>query len=73
MLMFLYLCTGFAISTALVSLAHVVAFAWHGVRIRMESGASGNVRGTQLKEMVIGWVVLGFSIYVIIMLSAMYP
>ncbi len=70
---FLYLCTGFAFASAVVSMANVVAFAWHGVRVRMESGASGNVRGRSLAEMVIGWVALGVSSSVIILLWTLYP
>lgn len=73
MLNFLYLCTGSAIATAAVSLAHVVAFAWHGVRKRLESGESGNVRGRALAELVVGWVALGVSSTVIILLSTLYP
>ena len=73
MLIFLYLCTGFTIAAAVVSLANVVAFAWHGVRMRMESGTSGNVKGRALAEMVVGWLALGVSISVIILLSTLYP
>ena len=73
MLIFLYSCTGFAFAGAVVSMANVVAFAWHGVRSRMESGESGNVKGRALAEMVVGWVALGVSFSVIILLSALYP
>ena len=73
MLTFLYLCTGFAFSTAVVSLANVVAFGWHGVRLRVDSGASSNVRGRVLAEMVVGWVVLGVASSVLILLSTLYP
>ncbi|MFH1809696.1 MAG: hypothetical protein ABIJ09_13195 [Pseudomonadota bacterium] len=73
MLIFLYFCTGFAFATAVVSLANVVAYAWHGVRTRMESGDSGNVRGRVLKEMAVGWVVLGLSTGVLILLRSLYP
>ena len=73
MLVFLYLCTGFSFAAAVVSMAHVVAFAWHGVRARMESGESGNLRGRALTEMVVGWVALGVSSSVIILLGSLYP
>ena len=73
MLSFLYLCTGFAFATVVVSMAHVVAFAWHGVRTRMESGESGNVRGRVLAELVVGWVALGVSSSVLILLKTLYP
>ncbi len=73
MLVFLYLCTGFTFAAAVVSLAHVVAFAWHGVRARMESGESGNLRGRALAELVVGWVVLGFTTSVLILLGSLYP
>lgn len=73
MLVFLYLCTGFTIAAAAVSLAHVVAFAWHGVRMRLESGESGNVKGRALAELVVGWVALGVSSSVIILLGSLYP
>jgi len=72
-LVFLYLCTGFTFSAAVVSMAHVVAFAWHGVRTRIESGESGNVRGRALKELVVGWVALGVSSSVLILLGTLYP
>lgn len=73
MLEFLYLCTGFAIATAVVSMANVVAFAWHGVRARVASGESGNLRGRLLSEMVTGWVALGVSSTVVILLYSLYP
>ena len=73
MLVFLYLCTGFAVATAIVSMANVVAFAWHGVRARIDAGTSGNLRGRMLAEMVVGWVALGVSLSVIIILSTLYP
>ncbi len=73
MLIFLYFCTGFAIAGAVASMTNVVAFVWHGVKSRMESGESGNVKGRTLTEMVIGWTALGVSVSVIIMLSALYP
>ena len=73
MLEFLYLCTGFAIASAVASGANVVAFAWHGARKRMESGETGNVRGRELAEMVVGVVALGVSSSVIILLSTLYP
>jgi hypothetical protein len=73
MLAFLYLCTGFAIATAIVSMANVVAFAWHGVGARMDSAVSGNLRGRQLTEMVVGWVALGVSSTVLILLTTLYP
>jgi len=73
MLEFLYLCTGFAIAAAVVSMAHIVAFAWHGVKKRLETGESGNLKGRLLVELVVGWVVLGISISVIILLTTLYP
>ncbi len=73
MLIFLYFCTGFAIATAVVSMANVWAFAWHGVKERLKTGESGNLRGRLLIEMIMGWIVLGFSISVIILLSNLYP
>ena len=73
MLTLLYLCTGFAFAAAVVSMANVVAFAWHGVRTRMESGESGNVKGRVLAEMVLGWIALGVSSTVLIILSTLYP
>ncbi len=73
MLEFLYLCTGFTLAAVAVSLAHVVAFAWHGVRMRLESGETGNLRGRALREMVVGWVALGFTTSVAILLSTLYP
>lgn len=73
MLEFLYVCTGFAIATAVVSMVSVASFAWHGVRIRIDSGESGNLRGRQLAEMVTGWVALGVSSTVVILLFALYP
>lgn len=73
MLIFLYLCMGFSIATAVVSMAHVVAFAWHGVRARIESGESGNVKGRVLAELVAGWIALGVSSSVIILLTTLYP
>jgi len=73
MLIFLYLCTGFAFATAVVSIAHIVAFAWHGVLTRMDSGEAGNVRGRVLAEMVVGWAALGVSSGVIILLGTLYP
>ncbi|NQU66661.1 MAG: hypothetical protein HQ510_01840 [Candidatus Marinimicrobia bacterium] len=73
MLIFLYFCTGFAIAGVVASMANVVAYAWYGVRSRMESGESGNVKGGALTEMAIGWTALGVSVSVIIMLSALYP
>ncbi len=48
-------------------MANVVAFAWHGVRARIESGESGNVKGRTLAEMVVGWIALGVSFSVIIL------
>ncbi len=59
-------------AAAVVSMANVVAFAWHGVRARMESGESGNVKGRTLAEMVVGWIALGVSFSVIILLSTLY-
>ncbi len=73
MLIFLYFCTGFTFAAAIISMAHVVAFAWHGVKARMESGESGNVKGRVLKEMVVGWVALGVSSSILILLSTLYP
>ncbi|MBN2414534.1 hypothetical protein JXO52_01765 [bacterium] len=73
MLLFLYFCTGFTIAAAAVSLAHVVAFAWHGVRIRMESGQSGNLKGRALAELAAGWIALGLSVSVLILLLTLYP
>lgn len=73
MLEFLYVCTGFAIATAVASMANVAAFAWHGVRIRMDSGESGNLKGRPLAEMVTGWVALGVSSTVVILLFTLYP
>jgi len=73
MLLFLYLCTGFMVSTAVVSLANVVAFAWHGTRARMDSGTSGNVRGRALGELVLGWAALAMSLAGTIELVTLYP
>ena len=73
MLMFLYLCTGFSLAVSIVALAHVVAFAWHGVKKRLETGESANLKGRFLVELVVGWVVLGISISVVILLSTLYP
>ena len=73
MLAFLYLCTGFAFATAIASMAHIVAFAWHGVRKRMQAGESSNLEGLALTELVVGWVVLGVSVTVLIQLSTLYP
>ena len=73
MLILLYLCTGFSIAAAVVSAAHVVAFAWHGARVRLEAGESGNLRGRALIELVVGWIALGVSTSVIILLGSLYP
>ena len=43
------------------------------MRKRLESGESGNVRGRALAELVVGWVALGVSSTVIILLSTLYP
>lgn len=73
MLAFLYLCTGFTIALAIIALAHGVAFAWHSVKMRFETGESANLKGRLLAELVVVWVVLGISISVIILLSTLYP
>lgn len=73
MVLLLYFCTGIVVATFLTSLFHVAAFAWHSVRNRLESGASANLSGKLLKELILGWFVLACSTFSLILLSGHYP
>jgi hypothetical protein len=61
-------CMGFVAAVVVVSAANAVAFAWHGVRSRIDTGESSNLRGPALAELVVGWITLGGSLSVAMIL-----